>query len=45
LAWVQKLDLPTYPHHKHLSDGSVVACDPPGIEQVLQEIAFTRRLV
>lgn len=29
-------ELPSFPHHKHLSD-RVIACDKPMIEQVLQE--------
>jgi hypothetical protein len=32
-------DLPSFPHHKHLSDGTiVVACDAPALPQVLAEI-------
>jgi hypothetical protein len=29
--------LPSFPHHKHLSDGLVIATDRPSIEQVIQE--------
>jgi hypothetical protein len=29
--------LPSFPHHKHLSDGLVIATDRPSIEQVVQE--------
>lgn len=29
--------LPTFPHHKHLPDDNVIACDKPSILQVLRE--------
>jgi len=31
-------NLPTFPHHKHTSDGQVVACTPPILEDVIREI-------
>lgn len=35
----RRLNLPTYPHHKHHgSEGNVVAAEMPDIEKVLQEI-------
>ena len=33
-------NLPSFPHHKHLSDGLVIAADRPGIEQVIQEAIY-----
>ena len=30
-------NLPSFPHHKHLSDGLVIATDKPSIKQVVQE--------
>jgi hypothetical protein len=30
-------NLPSFPHHKHLSDGLVIATDKPNIEQVIRE--------
>jgi len=31
-------DLPTAPHHKHLSEKGVVAAQPPALAEILQEI-------
>lgn len=30
--------LPEFPHHKHTSDGQVVACTPPTLADVIREI-------
>jgi Family of unknown function (DUF6516) len=36
----QKLNLPTFPHHKHDgSEANVVAADAPTLAEVLQEVS------
>lgn len=41
----KKLNLSTYPHHKHIgSDGSVIAANAPSLAEVLSEIEGIVRL-
>ena len=35
--------LPTFPHHKHLPDGRVVAAEPPSLRDVLEEAVSVMR--
>ncbi len=35
--------LPTFPHHKHLPDGRVVASNPPSLREVLEEAVSAMR--